>query len=462
MAEPKVEFKEAAEAKAFNREHRQRINHNIAKYESSLPKGFSQFSNIELAKSRAAYIKRKVVDNLERYLIEWESNFKRNGGKVVWAATAEEAVAEILAILKRNQVTSIVKSKSMVTEEIHLNKALELNGIEPVETDLGEYIQQLDGEPPYHIVTPAMHKSKEDIAQLFHHKLGMPLESTPEEMTLEARRRLREKYTRAGAGISGGNFLLADTGSVVLVENEGNARLSTTFPPIHIAIVGIEKLLPSIADLGLFLPLLATHGTGQWLTNYNTIISGPKRKDEPDGPSEMYVVLLDNGRSNLLAEVPQREALACIRCGACLNVCPVYKNIGGHSYASPYSGPIGSVITPHFHPYGEFVHLSYASSLCGACTATCPVKIDIHGYLLKNRQKAVADGLPNFTERMIWRGWQQAMLSRKMMNGGRAGAKNWLLRTFFGKQWGGRRALPVLAPRSFNQQWAEKRGMKKG
>ncbi len=222
----------------------------------------------------------------------------------------------------------------MVTEEIHLNKALEANGIESVETDLGEYIQQLDGEPPYHIVTPAMHKSKEDVARLFNKKLGTPINYTPEQLTLKAREVLREKYVQAEVGVTGANFIISDIGAVAVTENEGNARLSCSFPKTHIAIVGIEKMIPSLTDLGLFWPLLATYGTGQKITVYNTLIAGPRQENEVDGPDEMYVILLDNGRTNILQNPKQRESLYCIRCGACLNACPIYKNIGGHAYGT--------------------------------------------------------------------------------------------------------------------------------
>jgi L-lactate dehydrogenase complex protein LldF len=457
MATPQTIFKNAAEKKAFDLEHRKRINFNIGKYKAAVIGGRQQFDDIALARRRAAVIKRKVVENLDRYLIEWESNFKKNGGKVIWAQDAEEARTEILAILKKHHVRSIVKSKSMVTEEIKINEFLTHNNIESVETDLGEYIQQLDGEPPYHIVTPAMHKSKEDIAKLFHEKLGTPIDFTPEEMVGKAREILRQKYVEAGAGITGANFLLADIGGVTVLENEGNGRLCTAFPKVHIVITGIEKILPSVQDLALFLPMLSTFGTGQKITNYNTVMSGPRKRGELDGPEEMYVVLLDNGRSNLLEQVPQRETLACIRCGACLNACPVYKNIGGFTYGKTYSGPIGSVITPYYSGYKDYVHLSYASSLCGNCTEVCPVNIDLHKYLLYNRQKAIAEN-SSAIEKLVWRGWRMGVLKRGNMNRGSAGLKNTMFKTMFRSSWGKRRASIKFASKTFNEQWKEKGG----
>src|SRR6185436_18188171 len=305
---------------------------------------------------------------------------------------------------------------------------------ESVETDLGEYIQQLDGEPPYHIVTPAMHKSKEDVAKLFADKLGTDPKATPQELTLIARKILREKYVQAEVGVTGANFIIADTGSIAITENEGNARLSCAFPKTHIVIAGIEKVIPSITDLGLLWPLLATYGTGQKVTVYNTIISGPAQPNEKDGPEDMYVILLDNGRTNILANEKQRESLYCIRCGACLNACPVYKNIGGHTYETAYSGPIGSVITPHLKEMDDWKHLSYASSLCGNCTQVCAVKINLHELLLENRHESVEEGSSSFAERTGWKLWKQAMLHRSMMNFGNAGLKDWFVNTAL-KSW---------------------------
>jgi L-lactate dehydrogenase complex protein LldF len=450
------EFLVAAEDKAFNAGHRRIINFNIGRYDAAVTRGLSRLINLETAKRKGHVIKWKVMENLDKFLPEFEANFQKRGGKVIWANDAEEANREILNILQKAGAKTVVKSKSMVTEEIELNEFLEHHHIESLETDLGEYIVQLLGQKPYHIVTPAMHLSKEDIAKLFHDRFGTPPDATPEQLTQKARELLREKYVQADVGITGANFLVADTGSIAISENEGNARLSTSFPKIHIAIVGIEKVIPSLADLDLFWPMLATHGTGQNLTVYNTILSGPRQKDETDGPEEMYVILLDNGRTNLLAQKDQRQGLYCIRCGACLNACPVYKNIGGHTYDTPYSGPIGSVITPHMRGMEEFKHLSYASSLCGKCSEVCPVKIDIHKMLLLNRRDAVKEGLVPNKERWGWGWWKKGMLKRKMMDYFSGSTKNFLLRTFFKKTWGHYRDMPQVAAKSFARQWQEK------
>ncbi|WPU98488.1 LutB/LldF family L-lactate oxidation iron-sulfur protein [Mucilaginibacter sp. cycad4] len=449
------EFLVKSEEKAFDADHRRIINFNIDRYNTAVSRGLSRIINLDNAKKKGHVLKWKVMENLDKFLPEFEANFQKRGGRVIWANDVEEAQREILNIIKKANAKTVVKSKSMVTEEIHLNEFLESNQIESLETDLGEYIVQLLGQKPYHIVTPAMHLSKGDIAKLFHEKFGIPIDATPEQITLKARELLREKYVQADVGITGANFLLADTGSIAISENEGNARLCTTFPKIHIAIVGIEKVIPSITDLDLFWPMLSTHGTGQNLTVYNTILSGPRRPDETDGPEEMYVVLLDNGRTNLLAKKDQRQGLYCIRCGACLNGCPIYKNIGGHTYATTYSGPIGSIITPHTQGMEDFKHLSYASSLCGKCTEVCPVKIDIHKMLLLNRRDAVNENLVTNKERWGWAIWKKGMIKRKLTDFFGGGMKNFLLKTFFKRTWGHLREMPRVADKSFSKQWQE-------
>jgi len=449
------DFLVKADEKAFDMPHRKTINHNIGKYNTAVERGLSKFENLEASKKKAHVTKWRVMENLDKFLPEFEANFIKRGGKVIWANDVEEAQREILNIIQKRNGKTVIKSKSMTTEEIHLNEFLEKNDIESLESDLGEYIVQLLGQKPYHIVTPAMHLSKEEIAQLFHEKFGTPIDATPQQLTQKARELLRHKYLEADIGISGGNFLIADTGSIALTENEGNARLCTTFPKVHIAIVGIEKIIPSIADLDLFWPLLASHGTGQNLTVYNTILSGPRQPNETDGPEEMYVILLDNGRTNLLAQKDQRQALYCIRCGACLNACPVYKNIGGHTYNTTYSGPIGSIITPHFKGMEEFKHLSYASSLCGKCSEVCPVKIDIHKMLLLNRRDAASTGANTKVEGIGWSLWKKGMQKRSLMDFFGGKTKNFFLKKFFKKGWGKYRDLPEVAPKSFAKQWQE-------
>lgn len=450
------QFLIASENVAFDMDHRRIINHSTGKYDAAMAKGLSGLINLEYAKRKSHVIKWRVMENLDKFLLEFEANFQRRGGKVIWANDAEEANREILNIIQKAGAAKVVKSKSMTTEEIGLNEFLESNQIESLETDLGEYIIRLLGEKPYHMVTPAMHLSKEDVAKLFNERFGTPIAATPEQLTLKARELLREKYRQADVGITGANFLIAETGSVAITENEGNARLSTTFPKIHIAVAGIEKIIPALTDLHLFLPMLATHGTGQPLTVYNTILNGPRRANETDGPEEMYVILLDNGRTGLLAQKDQRQGLYCIRCGACLNVCPVFKNIGGHTYDTTYGGPIGSVITPHEQGMAAFKHLSYASTLCGACTEVCPVKIDIHKMLLLNRRDAVKQDLVSAKEKWGWKIFTRVMLRRKWLGFFKAGFKNRMLKSFFAKRVGKYRKLPAVSAQSFNELWKNK------
>ena len=455
MSQTAASFIAKSTIKAADLEHRRKINFNISKYNAVVPIGKSQFTDVNITRERAKNIKWEAIENLDKYLLEFEQKITARGATVIWANDTAEAQEAIGKICRERNCKTLVKSKSMVTEEIHLNDFLEASGIESVETDLGEYIQQLDGEPPYHIVTPAMHKSKEDVAKLFASKLGTKPDLTPEELTQVARIKLREKYTEAQVGVTGANFLIADIGGIAITENEGNGRLSCAWPKIHIAVVGIEKVIPSIHDLPLFWPLLATYGTGQKVTVYNSILTGPKQAGESDGPEEMFVILLDNGRTNLLANPTAREALYCIRCGACLNACPVYKNIGGHSYETTYSGPIGKVITPYLSGVDEYKHLSNASSLCGNCTEVCPMRINLHELLLDNRHEAVSQGTSTLAERVAWKAWMVASLNRPMMNMGNGKMKNWVVNKVF-KGWAVHRSELDFTPKTFNEMWKEK------
>ena len=448
-------FLKKAEKIAFDKEHRAKIKFNIGRYDVAVKKGKTIFRNLDDARNRAGYVKYKAVNELEKYLIQFETNFVNNGGKIIWAKTEAEAIKEIQKLLKERKVKSVVKSKSMITEELELNRALEKKKIEVTETDLGEFIVQQAGQKPYHIVTPAMHLSKEDIAELYHKKFDTPENLNPTELTNYTRELLREKFVSADVGISGVNFLIADMGAIAVTENEGNGLMSMSFPKLHIAIAGIEKVLPRLEDLDLFWPLLSTHGTGQQLTAYKSIISGPRKAGEKDGPEEMVLILLDNGRTNLLSKERQRQALSCIKCGACLNVCPVYKNIGGHTYNTTYSGPIGAVITPHLKDFATYKHLSFASSLCGACTEVCPVKIPLHDLLLRNRKDTVEKKYTTASERILVKGWEKVMLKPKLMDVVGGKTKNMFASFFFKKAWGPSRELPKFADKSFHKKWLE-------
>lgn len=441
-------------------EHRQKIKFNMSQYNAAAESGKKMYANLDIAKERAGYYKQKVINELDKYLIEFEDNFLSNGGKVLWAQNGEEAIKEVLKIISENNVKSVVKSKSMVTEEIDLNNTLKNNNVDVLETNLGEFIVQQADQKPNHIVTPAMHMSKDDVAKLYNKKFGTSTELSIQELTQYTRDLLRDNFVMADMGITGANFLIADTGAVALTENEGNILLSMSFPKIHIVITGIEKIIPKLEDLDLYWPLLATHGTGQYITAYNSIISGPKQSSELDGSEKMYVILLDNGRTDLLAENKQRQALACIKCGACLNVCPVYKNIGGHTYNSNYPGPIGAITEPFLKGMKKYKHLSFASTLCGSCSEVCPVKIPIHEILISNRNIAVKKGYHTFFDKQSMLLLSKAMKSRKRLDFFSGKTKNKIVKFTMAKKWGEKRELPKFAPKSFSKLWKEKNGLK--
>ena len=403
-----TEFQNQARQIARDLRHRGLIRTALGKYEIARDAKKDAFQDWQSARQTAAEIKWEGINHLDQYLAEFADKLTAKGTTVHWASTGEQARNIVLDIVRKKEARSIIKSKAMTSEEIHLNDALEHAGFEVVESDLGEYIVQLRHEAPYHIVFPAMHLTRGEISELFQKELGTEPTDSPEELTMIARRVLRNKYITADVGITGANFAVAETGMISITENEGNARLTAALPRTMITLLGIEKVLPKLEDLALFLPMLATAGAGQKITCYNSLYSGPRQPGECDGPEEYHVILLDNQRTRLLADQEQRDALHCIRCGACLNVCPIYRNVGGHAYGTTYSGPIGSVITPHLGGLQSWKHLSQASSLCGACTETCPVKIDLHHHLLQNRRNA-ANEKPIWWERLAFAGFVYLM-----------------------------------------------------
>lgn len=334
-------------------------------------------------------VKQHTLGRLPDYLEELEKNVVSLGGKVIWAQDAEYARNFILQLIRDRDIRSVVKSKSMTTEEIALNPALEREGARVIETDLGEYIIQIAGQKPSHILGPSIHLSKDQISDLFYRKHGPPKLTRAEDLTAEARQELRGEFLRAGMGITGVNFGIAGSGTLVLIENEGNIFLTVSKPRIHVAIMGIEKVIPRLENLPNFLKLLINSASGgtQKISSYVNLISGPRRPEEIDGPEELYLILLDNGRSRILSDPFLAQTLSCIRCGACLNSCPVYQNIGGHAYASTYQGPIGAILTPQLESLEAAPDHPFASSLCGACGEVCPVKIEIPQILLKLREK---------------------------------------------------------------------------
>lgn len=423
----------------------------------------ARYTDWNAARQAAAEIKWDAIEHLDRYLAQFADNLERRGTKVFWASDAGEARDYILGVLQQHDAKRVIKSKTMTSEEIHLNHAMEDAGYTVTESDLGEFIVQLRKEAPYHFVFPAMHLRRGEISELFQENLGSEPTDDPEALTMIARERMRREYLTADVGISGANFGVAETGHISITENEGNARLTTALPRVHIALMGIEKIVPRLEDLALLLPMLGTAGAGQAMTCYNSLIGGPRQPGEADGPEVFHVVLLDNGRTRLLADPEQRDALRCIRCGACLNVCPVFKNIGGHSYGTTYQGPIGSVITPHFRGLQDWKHLSHASSLCGACTETCPVKIDLHHHLLRNRRNAVQEK-PKWLERLLFKGMVTVMRRPKLFRfAGKCGAiADRLSRPIHGtrldpvRAWRGTRTLPSPALKTFDDLWRER------
>jgi L-lactate dehydrogenase complex protein LldF len=456
MSEASV-FLARAASKAHDEAHRLKIAKAIATYNTAVTATkVNQFIDWPAARNLAAAIKNYTLDHLADLLEQFEANFIARGGKVFWAATGPEAADYVLQLAQQRRAKKIVKSKSMTTEEIHLNEKLERAGIEVRESDLGELIVQLAREKPYHLVTPAMHKTKAEISKLFQEKLDAPPTESAEELTMIARQHLRQDYVTADIGITGANFLIADNGAVVMTENEGNGRLTMSCPPVHVAIAGIEKVIPRLADLSLFLPLLATSGTGQEITCYNSIVFGPRRNDENDGPEEMHVILLDNGRSQLYNRPHFREALRCIRCGACLNACPVFRTIGGHTYNVTYQGPIGAVISPHYNGLPRYQHLAFASSLCGACSDVCPVHIDLHHLILQNRVEAIRQTPQSLLWQMAMRIYAWMMGSRRHLNLMRKLMK--LGEPFlFLLNKSRRQLMPKLAKKTFAELWEEKK-----
>jgi L-lactate dehydrogenase complex protein LldF len=455
-----TQFDLDAGKKTSDLRHRQVVRTALRSYETARDKRKGLFQNWESARRAASEIKWEAINHLDQYLEQLVAKLESRGTKVHWAGNGVQAREIIAGILLEKKARTIIKSKAMTSEEIHLNEALIKAGYEVVESDLGEFIVQLRHEPPYHIVFPSMHLTRGEIRELFQKELGDAPSDNPEELTMVARRVMRKKYISADVGFTGANFAVAETGMISITENEGNARLTAALPKTMVTLLGIEKILPHFSDLALFLPMLGTAGAGQTMTGYNTFYSGPRQPGECDGPQEWHVILLDNRRTELLADAEQRDALHCIRCGACLNVCPIFRNVGGHTYGTTYSGPIGSVITPHLRGLQDWKHLSNASSLCGACTETCPVKIDLHHHLLQNRRNAAKEkparlellGYRAFglviTDPHFWRlakkmGWLTHPLHKLVLGSALDPARAWTKT----------RDLPAMPRQSFKDWW---------
>jgi L-lactate dehydrogenase complex protein LldF len=459
-------FAERASAALKDRQLQEALTIATTKFIGLRRESFAGFPDGELLRDRARAIKEATLQKLDVHLTQLADNVEQLGGHVHWATTGDEARDIVLDLCRTRGVRIAVKSKSMATEEIELNEALERAGVTPVETDLGEYIIQLAREKPSHIIAPAIHKTKGQVADLISAVAGERLAADPEILTAAARAQLREKFLQADMGISGANFAVAETGTIVLVTNEGNGRMVTSLPRIHVAVMGIEKVIPSMTDLMVFLAILARSATGQKLSSYTTLVRGPRQPGELDGPEELHLILLDNGRSRQISG-PLREALYCLRCGACLNVCPVYRQIGGHAYGHTYPGPIGILLTAMLKGRESVKELAHASSLCGACKDVCPVRIDIPRMLIELREQLSRDRIAPAGERLLFKAFRRLLMSpsafalsvrvgrvlqRPFARNGRLGR----LPLFFEK-WTRTRDLPPVAAKTFRERWKDLR-----
>jgi len=458
-------FPQAAERAVANSELRQALHKATVAFTANRHAAMAEIPEGEALRDRAAQVRGHVLKHLDYYLETFEAAATAAGVQVHWAADAKDARRIIAGLCSQAGASLAVKSKSMTSEEVSLNSALTEAGVEPVETDLGEFIVQLAGQTPSHIVAPAIHLTRGDVADLFERRLGLRHLERIEDLALAARQVLRDRFSRAGVGITGANFLVAETGTIVIVENEGNARLTTTLPRVHIALAGIEKVIPALADLHVLLSVLARSASGQRMTAYVNLITGPRRAGEPDGPEAVHVVLLDNGRSRILADDELRETLQCIRCGACLNACPVFRSVGGHAYGTVYSGPIGAIIEPQFQGLPAGQHLPFASSLCGACAEVCPVRIDIPRHLVTLRARLAPRRLGplGLFGLVIMKFWALAMSSRRAYELASAGLRlalrpwskgGWIARAP-GRlaAWTRYRDFPAPGRRTFLEQW---------
>lgn len=436
------------------------LDDNFNRYSSALNLAQLQYSNLELARKRAGHLRFKAINGLEKYLIEFEFNFEKNGGKVVWAQDASEAVSEITEILKKNSISEVTKSKSALIDEVNLEEEFKKSSISFHEVTPAEYILKQFNEKQKHFSSILIHKSSKEMGELFSKKINLSLKHNT-EIHNYIRDNSRSIFENVKATILGANFVIADTGSVAITENTCDSVINISLTKILIIVAGIDKVIPSISNLDLLLSLYSSYSTGEKLNAYNTIVSGPKSDEEHDGPQEIYLVLLDNGRSKLLEQKNQRRVLSCINCGACQNVCPVYRKIGGSNEVSEYNGPAGAISSPWTKGFEENIHLSYASTLCGKCSEVCPVNINLHEQLIYNRNSSIRMKNYSMSEGFIMKGWHSLLASRKNMDMLSSKWKNTVLNKFYTDKWGKGRKMPVISEKSFREIWEERREGKK-
>jgi len=427
-------------------------------YRHAFDSSATQFSNLETARHRAAFIRWKSIEYLDKFLIQFEAAFVKSGGKVIWAQDAAEACSEIMGIILKSGATSIVKSKSLTSDEIELGKALKQSQKKWTETDLGQFILQLAGEEPSHMVMPALHKSAEEVQQLFQSNNINAISSEPEALSAQAAKTLKDKYLNPDIGITGANFLIADQGAIAITENEGNVILAASRPKIHIAIAGIDKIIPSVQDLHILWPLLSTYGTGQKITSYNSIIRGPRKNGEADGPDQMFVILIDNGRTKVIANELQRSITSCIRCGACLYADPVYSVIGGHPYHSSRMGPPSTVINPIIYGMKSHAFMSDLSTLSAADSESCPVNINFNKLLLDNRKKNIEQDGASATEKFFYFLWKNAMMKRDGAKWKSIRPRKYFIGNIFFNSPQNLRTMKSAAKESFNEIWKKRMG----
>ncbi|MDQ3438867.1 MAG: LutB/LldF family L-lactate oxidation iron-sulfur protein [Planctomycetota bacterium] len=466
-AASKFEFHQVSVKAAGDEKLKASINNAVMRQHTGRQLRMLELPNPDALRELAGQIKQHAIENLDYYLEQLAANVRKNGGHVHFARDGREATRIILDIAAKTKTSRCIKSKSMVSEEINLAHALEMAGMDVVETDLGEFIVQISHDKPSHLVAPIVHKDRASIAKLFSEYFGTPYDDDPHALTMQARKYLRDKFRDSDFGMTGGNFLVAETGHVACVENEGNQRQSVTTPRVLVSLVGIEKVVPRMVDLAVMLKLLARSATGQPFTVYTNIFGGPREPGERDGPEEFHLVLMDNGRTEILASEEYRETLRCIRCGACLNACPIYRKIGGHAYGSVYPGPIGALITPLFQGLANFKDLPQASSLCGACYEACPVRINIPKHLINLRRDINEQHLNGAMERMVYRLWAWGLTSPFIYGAITIGQKFDLRRRAKGTGWVKDlpkiaagwtqiRDMPAPAKRTFHQMWAKR------